>query len=99
MNGDTFSPTVTPTAAPGNYTYTMMFDHMSGSTSDQMVVEVRDYSFAFGNGGVDIDDLLELAADWPTLVNPDHDTYPTLGDGQLDIRDMIALTQCNSYNP
>lgn len=99
VDGDTLTPTVTPTAAVGDYFYTLRYDHMLGSTSDQVMVQVRDYSFAFGNGQVDIDDLRTVGGEWPSLTTIDYDVYPAGGDGFLDIRDLIALTHCDSYTP
>ncbi len=99
LNGDTLSPTVTPTALAGDYVYTLQFDYVGGSSSDDLTVQVRDYGFAFGNGMVDLGDILVMAAQWSDLVDVSFDVYPSGGDGSLDIRDMISLTQCHSFSP
>ncbi|MCB9399076.1 MAG: hypothetical protein H6510_14775 [Acidobacteria bacterium] len=96
LNGNTLTPQVTPPASVGDYFYTLNFDNV---TSDQVQVQVRDFGFAFNNGHVDIEDVWAVGSEWLIGGTPFYDTYPSGGDGQIDIRDMISLMQCNSYLP
>lgn len=99
VDGTSLAPTVTPPASSGDYFYTLQYDYVGGSSIDQVLVQVRDYGFAFVNGMVDLNDILDSANQWHTVFAPPYDVYPATPDGVIDVRDMIALTQCHSYSP